>query len=469
MDIRNRKLIKNTAILSFGTFSTKILSFILIPIYSHYLTPEAFGQVDIILTVLSILYVVVSLQSIESSFRFIQDCDNDKSRVKVVTNSFFISAIGIVIYEIVLFIITIYFSLDHYLIFSIYVPISITSFLLLHTIRGMNKTSSFVVSNVLATIVAASSNIVLIVYFRQGAMSLLIAPIISNTCIIIFVTLYHKFWRYIKIKSLDMNEVKKHLKFSLPLIPNAVSLWLLASVGRFVILYYYGNEATGLLAFTLKFPLLLGTIAATFHMAWQINAVDNFNNKGDSDYLSKVFNNYLTILLSVLIIILPATKILILTIMGKAYVSTWIYVPLFMIAIVFKYNASFYNANYYALKKTKIVFTSTVIAALIYLVLSIILAKKLYITGIGISYVIAEIMHWYYLILKSPKDSKIYIDYRKITPTLIVLFISLIIYYVDLNIVWQIVNVMILVIIVIYLERNIVKSTLAHLKQKLFL
>ena len=98
-------LLKNTLIFTIGNFSTKILSFILVPLYSYYLRPEDYGSIDIVLTIVSLLYVLVSLQTVETVFRFIQDKVSEDEKRSTFTSAFFTACISMIAYVFIMVII----------------------------------------------------------------------------------------------------------------------------------------------------------------------------------------------------------------------------------------------------------------------------------------------------------------------------------------------------------------------------
>ena len=55
-----RKLISNTFIFAVGTFSSKVLVFLLMPLYTNVLSEEQFGMVDLMVQVGNFLLPVVS-------------------------------------------------------------------------------------------------------------------------------------------------------------------------------------------------------------------------------------------------------------------------------------------------------------------------------------------------------------------------------------------------------------------------
>jgi len=457
MDERNKGLLKNTSILMIGNFSTKFLSFILVPVYTLYFLPSEYGEVDFYLTLLSMLYILVSLQSIESAFRFIQDGNEKENFTNTITNSTITALFGIVIFSIIMVVYELITSFKYSYLFIFFVATSILANLFMHTLRGMNKTMSYVVIGIITTVVSFACNIMFVVGLGLGAQALLITPIIVNIVMIIIILYKEKIYHYFKISAISKNVLKEHLKFSIPLIPNAISIWLLSSIGRFVLLFFYGAHAVGLLAFSLKFPLLLGTFSGIFFMAWQVSAISQYMAKDKNLFASNVFNQFALLLLSSLLLFLPSIKILIFTIMGEAYKGTWIYIPIFLLGIIFKSFSQFYSVGFFGAKKTNVIFQSSMIAAILFFILSMILAKPLYILGIGIAYAISELINWIYISWKVAPYMKIKINFSVQTPILLILLLFIIVYYI-ISWKYQFVMLIIGLIFVLIFNKQIIKK-----------
>jgi O-antigen/teichoic acid export membrane protein len=469
MDERKKGLVKNTTILMIGNFSSQILSFILVPIYTHYLLPSEFGEVNVYLTILSMLYILVSLQSIESSFRFIQDCKDIEDCTSTITNTVLTALVGILIFSVIMIIIWSITDFSYSFLFIANVATSIYASQFLHTIRGMNKTTSYVTVSAISTFISALCNIFFVVGMGLGVLSLLITPIIANALVIAIIFYKENFMRYIKFKEINLEVIKKQLVFSLPLIPNAVSLWFLSSIGLWVILFFYNEEAVGLLAFTLKFPMLLGMISGIFHMAWQVSAISQFNADDKDTFASEVFYNFTFLQLTSFILILPALKVLIFTTVGAEYREASIYIPIFMIGILFKAFAQFYNAGFYGAKKTTPIFQSSLIAAFVYLVGSIIFAGPLFILGIAIAYSISEFIRWVIIVRKVSPFMKISIQFSRLIPIIISVILVMIIYY-TAGIITQIITFIVGLVSVVVINRkllsNLLKAFISSVKKQ---
>ena len=464
MDLREKKLYKDTAILFIGNISTKFISFFLVPLYSYYLIPEEYGRFDIYLTLLSMLYVIVSLQAVESSFRFIQECTNEQERKVTVSNALLIAIIGCLIFGIVILLVAYAgTSFKYHKEFYIYTLTAILSNLFLQTLRGMNKTINYVVISSISAFSSAILNISFIVYCSLGGYSLLLTPIIVNIEIVILCLVFGKFYRFLSLKSIVIGEIKKQLAYALPLIPNALCVWLLGSLGRFILLLYYGEKEVGLLAFTLKFPQLLSLASSIFIMAWQVNLLQSYEEADRDTFASKIFYHYMKSIISLMIVAMPLLKIIIYFGMGKEYLSTWRYIPIFFIGVVLSSFSQFYNLGFYGAKKTKKVFYSSIYAIVIYAFSGILLAKDYYIYGIGIAYSISELIRWLYIRKNVREYLNIKIAWRK-TIVELVLFISVVCSYYWLTWKIQVIIFFVATLIILIANRNLLKKLLCFSK-----
>ena len=95
-------LLKNVGLLTLSNFGSKILVFLLVPIYTRLLSTEEYGIYDIYLTTITLLIPILSLNIVEAVMRFALDKKIEKSKVlsigiKIVIKSILYCAILIII------------------------------------------------------------------------------------------------------------------------------------------------------------------------------------------------------------------------------------------------------------------------------------------------------------------------------------------------------------------------------------
>lgn len=88
---RKRQLINNTIILAIGNLSTKCMTFLLVPLYTKYLSTNDYGLIDLLNTFILLLVPIVSGQVSNGLFRYLIDADSDEQKGKIFTNTILIA------------------------------------------------------------------------------------------------------------------------------------------------------------------------------------------------------------------------------------------------------------------------------------------------------------------------------------------------------------------------------------------
>ena len=73
-----KRLVGNSVIFAIGNLGSKLMQFIMIPLYSYTLTTTEYGKVDFLTTVVSLLLPIFSLDIFDAVFRYALDKDDNK-------------------------------------------------------------------------------------------------------------------------------------------------------------------------------------------------------------------------------------------------------------------------------------------------------------------------------------------------------------------------------------------------------
>ncbi|MEG2243548.1 MAG: hypothetical protein RSC87_08765, partial [Muribaculaceae bacterium] len=82
---RSGKLLKDIGIYAIGNLGSKLVTFLLVPLYTFYIRPAEYGYYDICLTAIFILIPFLSLQLRDGGFRFLIDTDDTSRKQSIVT------------------------------------------------------------------------------------------------------------------------------------------------------------------------------------------------------------------------------------------------------------------------------------------------------------------------------------------------------------------------------------------------
>ena len=85
MDNKSR-LANNTITYAIGNFGTKILSYIMVLVYSYFITPDDLGYYDVVLTTISMIQPLIIFQINDGVFRFLIDSSKD-NQGKIISGS----------------------------------------------------------------------------------------------------------------------------------------------------------------------------------------------------------------------------------------------------------------------------------------------------------------------------------------------------------------------------------------------
>lgn len=432
---RGAMLVKNTVVLMIGNFASKLLIFFLLPLYTHYLSNAEYGEFDIYINILAIAYCVVSFQSIEVIYRYIQDCKEDYEYQSVISNAFTITILGICTFAFAMFGVYLLWDFKYWFIFILYTSTNILAQFCQQCIRGMNKMVLYSTVGVIATLTQVLFNILFIVVWNMGGVSMLWAHVCTFIAIFIIILYKCNIFSHFSLQAISIPVIKEQLKYGIPLMPNAVCLWGISSLGRYLLLLFYTTAAVGILAFASKFSLLLGVVNSVFFLAWQQSAITEYASSDRDQFASSIFDKFAKLQISGIAVFLPLIKVLIFTVMGQSYREGWVYVPLFFIGIMFNAYANFVSMGFFGAKKTNSVFYASFAGIIIYVLLGYFGAKYWYIYGVGVAYVASQLVYFIMMKITGRKYLNVKIDYKSMLPVLIILSISLLTYYTTHNII----------------------------------
>ena len=93
-----RSFAKNVGLLTLANFGTKILSFLLVPLYTSVLTTNEYGTYDIAVTTIGVLVPLLTQNVVDAVLRFSMDKNVDKGGVlSIGIKHFLISLVPVVL------------------------------------------------------------------------------------------------------------------------------------------------------------------------------------------------------------------------------------------------------------------------------------------------------------------------------------------------------------------------------------
>lgn len=417
---RYKKLFSNSAIFAIGNLGSKMITFVMVPLYTRYLTTSQYGQSDVLSTIVSLLTPILTLSIIDAVFRFAIDKASDNRQV--LTNGIYISLISAVICLLLSPIIARF----HY---GIYVCVltyaSAIESMFQQFARGIGRSKLYASTGILMTIVTVISNIIMIVLFGWGLNGYLASMLIAQLGGLLYLLIALKAWRYISFNNINKSLAIQMLIYSVPLIPNAVSWWLSNSANKIFIALMIGASANGIYAVANKIPSLISVFYTIFTQAWQISAVEEFKSKDVGKFFSTVLSATMSVLFIGVALLTLLSKILVYILSTPAYYSAWQIVPWLSLAVLYSCVSSFIGTVYTSSMKTGQLLSTTMAGAVINVLMNLIMIPVMGVVGAGVGAAVSFAIVSVLRLRGSRRFVYISVNWRLVTASQILILIEL--------------------------------------------
>ncbi len=461
---RNRLLIKNTLIIAVGKISTQFLTFLLLPIYTSYLTTNEFGTVDLIMTYVSLLAPLVTVQLEMSAFRFLIDARTDTAETrKIISSITRIVGLAAAVSLSVVAIINIIIAIPHVWLIATTIVAVITANMMMQITRGFGNNVKYSIASVLAGVATIVANIVFIVFMGLGIEGMLLAVILGNLACAGYLFLSQQIYKYIDLGSGDKTLERKLLRYSAPLVPNGMSWWLINAADRTIVTIALGVASNGIYAVAYKFPLIFNSLFSFFNMSWTESASMHINNSDRNKFFSQTLNASIRLFGSLGICILAGVPLVFSLLVSKTYLEAYLYIPVLIIGSFFNSIVSLYGAVYIAKKMTKQVMNSSIVAASISILLTVCLIPMLGLFAPALAMAVAYGGMSVYRHFDVKKYVNVSYDYKSFTILTLAFVVVSTIYYMN-NPLLNALNVLIALGFSVALNRSIISI----IKTKLF-
>lgn len=455
---------KNIGILTVSNFASKILVFLLVPLYTSVLSTEEYGTYDLAVSTISLLFPILSLNIVDAVMRFMMDKECDNGQIANIGVKFIV--ISTIIFSILTclycsFNISNMAGFQGYII-AYYLFYALNQFFI-QLAKGLDKVKEMGIAGVLGTSVMIVLNIIFLCLFKWGLSGFFMANILSNAAPAIYLFVVLKGWRYFLRNKINYSICHQMLLYCTPLIASVVGWWVNSGSDKYVVTFFCGVAANGVLSVAYKIPSILNTFQSIFIQAWQISAVKEYGERDNTIFYGQTFcviNIMMCVVASGLILF---TRPLAHFLYANEFYVAWKFVPFLLVSSVLNCASGFLGPILSAKKDSKSMAISAVYGAGVNIVLNIIFVYAIGAQGVTIATVIASYII-YHIRKRAVSDD---ITIEKYNNTIItwgllclqaVLEVYVKIYWLEI----------ILILIILVVNRKLIMSILKRIR-KLFL
>ena len=382
-----------------SSFSTKIISLLLLPLYTYVFSTSEYGTVDLMTTVVQLLIPVLTLNIQEAILRY--ELDTEYASSAVIQNGFRIigwSSLFLGAVEVLLllahpvgvgcnYLLFLYFS---YLGGSVYNVLSMY-------LKAAGKVKKLAICGILNAAVTCTLNVLLLAVFHFGVNGYMVASVagvfIADAGMFIGGNLPSEL-RQIK-SARYQSLLASMLAYSMPLIAGTIGWWLNSASDRLILFLFCGAAVNGLYAAAYKIPAVLAVLQDIFYNAWSVSAIEEFDQNDSDGFIGNVYMAYSAMSVLVCSFIMMIDIFLVKFLYSESFFASWRYVPILLTGTVFSGLVRFLGCFYLAVKRTKTAALTNIFGALINIGFNFILIPVMGAYGAAIVTLLGYVSLWF--------------------------------------------------------------------------
>jgi len=390
-----RSLAQNIALFAINSIATKLISFLLVPLYTYYLSEGEYGITDMSLTVITLMVPLATLSVSDAVLRFV--IDDRANADKYITSGF---AIVLLSYLIIAFCLPIldlgiFGGLGDY---KLWFWLAYASNALLtyqsNVSRALDQVRIIPFAAGLSSLATLGGAFLFIAKFGMGIEGYFISVIFGGlvgSAVYELMGKHRKHLVKVPFQAIRVN-LGAMMAYAIPLTPNTLFWWVNNSVSRFFVTGFLGIAANGLYAAASKIPNLLNTVFQIFQQAWQISAYQEFGKKGSKGFFTTVFSVLQLVMFSCAALLSMLSPVLADLLLQNSFYTAWNLIPILLIAFFFSTIFSFYGTVYTASMDTGKLFVTTLVGAIATIIGCWLLVPSLGLLGAGVADVLSNFL-----------------------------------------------------------------------------
>lgn len=356
--------IKNITLFFISYMFPKLISLVLVPLYTSKLSTEDVGIYENSWVTAALLIPILTFCIKDAVLRFC--LDDNSSNKQIFCSALLVEFFSIIIVGI-MSIIFIANNMESFI--YVFLIFSSQAFLcfVISFCRGIEKIKIITVSSIINSSITLLANLIILVLFDYGLSGLIAANVVGALAAITYIIIAAKLWKYIGLY------FNKHLlwlmiKYGSPMIISSIMYWLNTASNRYVLTLTVGLSASGIYGVACKIPNFIGTLQTVFNDAWQISAVKEYDNKDSNGFLSKMYSFVFTLTALVCSLLIVLNKPISAILFQNDFAEAYIYVSPLYLSMLFLMISNYYDGLYISLKKTKIIGLAAGISAFVSLI-----------------------------------------------------------------------------------------------------
>lgn len=380
-----KKLVSDTGIMAIGTFGSKLLVFLLMPLYTALLSPAQYGTAELITGTANLIMPFACMGITTGIFRFAAERSSNQREVFSSGIALLGVGFGGLLALGLPFCLFGQLRIETVLVI-LYVLFADLQAVCAQYVRAIDRTKLFAFQGIFNTLITILFNLLFLIVFDLGVIGYVLAVIVGNAVTTVFLVFAARLWNVFRLSSVKKSVLRELFRFSLPMVPTTIC-WLITDLSdRYFVSAICGSDVNGIYSAAYKIPTVVTLVSGIFMQAWQFSAVAQASDEeACSAFYTKVFKGYLSLIFIGTAVLIFASRLLCGLLLDDAYAEAWRYMPTLLCAAALESVVSFLATVYLVKKKSMHSFLTAVAGTLLNLLLNALMIPYLGALGAAVA------------------------------------------------------------------------------------
>lgn len=354
------RLIKHSTIYAIGNISRQLIGFVMLPVYTRYLTPADYGVIGLLTFSVSLLEGVFGARLGQAMPKFYFEQEEQRQRNAIISTALMVTGgISAIVTAAVFFVRNpaseVLFGTSSYgNVLGLFAVLLLTNALESQSVvylQILRKPMLFVSISLMRLGVQLFLNILYVVHLKLGVYGIAYSSVTSGVLFAIALSVYTFFRTGVRF---DVKMAKQMIIFSWPLWLAGIAALYISSSGRYYIRIFSSLTDVGLYELAAKFGAMLTLLVSQpFSRFWETERFNHYKKANSADIFRSVFQVYGTLLaLTVLGISLFAEPV-IRVMAGPEFHAAYLAVPFLTVSALMRCLTDYCNFSFLVTGQTR--------------------------------------------------------------------------------------------------------------------
>ncbi|HEY8517989.1 MAG TPA: oligosaccharide flippase family protein [Candidatus Binatia bacterium] len=377
-----RTLLGHTVIYGLGNYGIKIIGFLLIPLYTRYLTTADYGVMALVSMYTQVMFILMNLGQSTSLFRFYYEHDTEEGRERVVAASLWIVILFAVPLAAVPFLFNrpladlILGSESWWFLMCLGTATVLCKVLLrmpFAIMRANDQSKRYAAWSLARNALGMVLAVVLVAVFHLGATGVVLSQFLAELVFCFLLT--GVTFRMLRA-GFHWQDIKEQLLFGLPFVPVGAASFTLDLTNRWFLKHYYSTSEVGIFSLGYRFAEILTFVVTAFQLSWPQFLFRHRKEENAPRLYADMTAYYLALMLFLWLNLAVFAPELLRIMATPAFYPAAAVIPIISFALVFDGMGFMFNIGALFSKKTILRTISVTTAAVVNVTLNFILIPR---------------------------------------------------------------------------------------------